>query len=232
MFGLAKGATFILNPYSDYNKELIPEEIENLLNGTIYDKIDEQEIQNRKYQEFDEIYNRAGKRQEGLIILDGYKRKKLSSSEKTKLEESIKDLQKCLEIIPEHWQSMMLMAKAYQRLEMHFEALKQLEMAFKIELDNYSIPLEASLEAMHLNDLDKAIYYSEESLKTKPNDFALMGNYAMNLLIASKDQIALQTIEEAIKINPNDSVNRNIELIIKNVISGKRKRPTFQDLIK
>ena len=35
LFGLAKGATFLLNPYSDYGKELLPEEIERLLNGTI-----------------------------------------------------------------------------------------------------------------------------------------------------------------------------------------------------
>lgn len=186
LFGVAKGSTFILNPYSDYGKELIPEEIENLLNGTIYNKLDEQEILNKKYQEFNEIFDRAGKKQEGLILLDGYHRKKLSSSERIKLEESINDFQKCLEIVPDHWQSMMLMAKAFQRLDMHIEALVQLETAFKIELDNYSIPMEASLEAMHLKDLDKALYYSEESLKRKPHDFILMGNHAMNLLIAKK----------------------------------------------
>ena len=61
LFELAKGATFVLNPYSDYGKELIPEEIENLLNGTIYDKIDEQEKENKKIQEFNEIFERAGK---------------------------------------------------------------------------------------------------------------------------------------------------------------------------
>ncbi len=38
LFGIAKGATFILNPYSDYGKELIPEEIENLINGSIFEK--------------------------------------------------------------------------------------------------------------------------------------------------------------------------------------------------
>lgn len=32
---LAHGATFLLNPYSDYGKELLPDEIERLLNGTI-----------------------------------------------------------------------------------------------------------------------------------------------------------------------------------------------------
>ena len=35
LFNLATGATFILNPYSDYGKELLPNEIGNLLKGTI-----------------------------------------------------------------------------------------------------------------------------------------------------------------------------------------------------
>jgi tetratricopeptide (TPR) repeat protein len=232
LFGVAKGATFILNPYSDYGKELIPEEIENLMNGTIYDKIDESEIENKKYKEFNEIFERAGKRQEGLILLDGYRKKQLNSSEKVRLEESIKDFQKCLEIVPNHWQSMVLMAKAFQRLERHTEALEQLELAFYTEKENHTIPMEASLEAMHLKDLDKALYYSEESLKRKPNDFALMGNHAMNLLIAQKDDEAKEIIGKAIIMNPNDSVNRNIESIVKDVLSGNRKRPTFEDAIK
>ncbi|MCT4560865.1 MAG: SseB family protein [Crocinitomicaceae bacterium] len=232
LFGVAKGATFILNPYSDYGKELIPEEIETLLNGTIYDKIDEQERENKKYQEFNEIFEKACKRQERLILLDGYHRKELNKSEKLKLEESIQDFAKCLEMIPDHWQSMMLIAKALQRLERHSEALEQLEAALKIETENHSIAMEASLEAMHLNDLDKAINYSKESLKRKPNDFALLGNHAMNLLVAQKDQEAMETIDKAIKLQPRDSVNRNIESIIKDVLSGKRDRPTFEDAIK
>lgn len=35
LFGFTKGTTFLLNPYSDYGKELLPAEIESLLNGTI-----------------------------------------------------------------------------------------------------------------------------------------------------------------------------------------------------
>jgi tetratricopeptide (TPR) repeat protein len=232
LFGVAKGATFILNPYSNYGKELIPDEIESLMDGTIYEKIDKNEIENKKYQEFNEIFERAGKRQEGLILLDGYRRKQLNSSEKMRLEESIKDFQKCLEIVPNHWQSMVLMAKAFQRLEKHNEALEQLELAFHSEKENHTIPMEASLEAMHLKDLDKALFYSEESLKRKPNDFTLIGNHAMNLLIAQKDNEAKEMIEKAIKISPNDSVNRNIESIVKDVLSGKRIRPSFEDVIK
>lgn len=232
LFRVAKGAIFILNPYSDYGKELIPEEIENLMDGTIYDKIDRNEIENKKYQEFNELFERAGKRQEGLILLDGYHRKQVNPSEKVRLEESIKDFQKCLEIVPSHWQSMVLMAKAFQRLEKHAEALEQLELAFNTEKENHIIPMEASLEAMHLKDLDKALYYSEESIERKPNDFVLMGNHAMNLLVAHRDNEAKEMIEKAIKLKPNDSVNRNIESIVKDVVSGKRERPTFEDVIK
>lgn len=231
LFGVAKDTTFILNPYSDYGKELIPEEIESLMNGTIYDKIDQQEAEKEKNKKFNELYERAGKKQEGLILLDGYRRKKLNESQKLRLEESIIDFQKCLDILPEHWQSMILMAKSYQRLEKHSEALELLEKAFNIELENPTIATEASLEAMHLNDIEKAIYYSNESLKRKPNDYILLGNHAMNLLVAKKDEEAKETICEALKIKRNDSVNRNIESIINDVLSGKRNRPTFEDAI-
>lgn len=232
LFGVAKGATFILNPYSDYGKQLLPEEIENMMNGTIYDKLDQEEIENKKYEEFNALFERANKRQQGLILLDGYRSKPLQTSERARLEEAVKDFQKCLEIVPNHWQSMLLMAKAFQRLEKHTEALEQLELAFDTEKENHTIPMEASLEAMHLKDLDKALYYSGESLKRKPDDFALMGNHAMNLLVARKDNEAKEIIEKAIKIQPNDAINRNIESIVKGVLSGKRSRPTFEDAIK
>lgn len=35
LFELTKGATFLLNPYSDYGKELLPSEIDSMLKGTI-----------------------------------------------------------------------------------------------------------------------------------------------------------------------------------------------------
>lgn len=232
LFGVAKGATFILNPYSDYAKELIPMEIESLMNGTIYDQIDEHNKELEKQQEFNQLFERATERQKKLIFLDDYKARTLNVVDQRKLEESVKDFQKCIEELPNHWQSRVLMAKAFQRLERHAEALEQLEWAFKIELDNHSIPMEASIEAMHLNDLDKALYYSAESLKRKPNDFALLGNHAMTLLVAKKDNEAKETIEKAIKIKPNDAVNRNVASIVQDVIAGKRKRPTFEDAIK
>lgn len=232
LFELAKDATFVLNPYSDIRKELIPEEIESLMNGTIYEEIDKNEVERKKYQDFKELYERATKNLDGLIYLDGYKRKSLSTSDRLRLEESIEDYKKILQNFPDHWQSMVFMAKSFQRLERHAEALEQLESAFNIESENHSIPMEASLEAMHLKDMDKAILYSEASVRRKPNDFVLMGNHAMNLLVAKRDIEALNAIEEALRIQPNDTVNRNIESCVREVIAGIRQRPTFEDTIK
>ncbi|THD68033.1 hypothetical protein E7Z59_10325 [Robertkochia marina] len=41
LLSITKGSTLILNPYSDFGKELIPSEIESLLNGSIFDKTNE-----------------------------------------------------------------------------------------------------------------------------------------------------------------------------------------------
>lgn len=231
LFELAKGATFILNPYSDYSKEFSSQEIENLMDGSIFDRLKESEIEQAKYDAFNAIFQRAGEMQKGLVLLDNYSHKELTETARNKLNESIKGYKKCLELVPDHWQSMFFMAKCYQRIGNHEEALELLERAFEIELDNPSIALEASTEAMHLKDLDKALYYSQASLKRKPNDAAIMGNHALNLLVGKKDEEARIFIEKAIKIQPIDPINRNIESMIKNVISGKKERPTFEDVI-
>lgn len=231
LFERIKGSTYLLNPYSDHCRVLTPEVIEDLLNGSIYDKIDAQALERKQRDEFNALFDRAAERQESLIYLDGLRFKGITSNEAKELEKSIQDFRQCLETVPDHWQSMFLMAKALQRLERHTEALEQFEAACNIELENHLIPMEASTEAMHIKDLDKALFYSEESLKRNPNDIASMGNHAMNLLIAFRDTEALSTIENAIKLAPNDKINKNIASIVRDVIAEKRKRPTFEDAV-
>ncbi|WP_413511327.1 SseB family protein [Myroides odoratus] len=231
LFGMTKGATFILNPYSEYSKELTSEEIANLMDGTIYAKLDAEEKERKKIEVFSKHYELACEKQKGLILLDGYRMQKLNAEETQRLEESIVYFKQGLALINDHWPSMVLMAKSFQRLERHAEALEQLELALTIELENHSIPMEASLEAIHLKDINKALLYSAESLKRKPNDFALMGNHAMNLLHAEKDKEAQIIIEQAIELEPRDEVNKNVKTLIEEVISGKRKRPTMEETV-
>ena len=100
-----------------------------------------------------------------------------------------------------------------------------------INEENHSIPMEAALEAIHLEDLEKALYYSEASMQRKPHDFALMGNHAMNLVLAERDAEALALIEEALVLEPKDEVNDNIKNLIKEVMAGTRKRPTMRETV-
>ena len=182
-------------------------------------------------EQFSTFYNQAIAAQEGLIRLDEYKKMpELSETDKQSLQKSISIFDKCLHIAPNHWQSMFFQAKAHQRLSEHEKAFKILETACKIEKINHAVTLEAALEAMHLGLFEKAIYYSEEALKRKPNDVALLGNYAMNLLIMEQDEKALLFIKKALDLDPDDQINNNIKNRIEDVISGKKERPIFNQV--
>lgn len=69
LFGVAKGATFILNPYSDYGKELIPNEIESLLNGSIFEQQNEMTIEQDTEIQIGQPANYPTKLVNGLINL-------------------------------------------------------------------------------------------------------------------------------------------------------------------
>ncbi len=231
LFEITEGSTLVLNPYSEYGKELYPEEIEDLMNGSIFDLIDEEQIIDEENQEFNERFDRAVEKQESLILIGTEERNKLRESEKKTLEETIEDFKRCLEIAPDHWPSMTLMAKSLQRLNRHEEALQCLENAMTLEQENPFIAMEASLEAIFLKDIVKALRYSAESIKRSPGNIEVLGNHAMNSLIAGRDQEAKETIHKALELEPNDQVNKNVKSLIDDVIAERRDRPTIEDTL-
>ncbi|MBK9248496.1 MAG: hypothetical protein IPM69_10375 [Ignavibacteria bacterium] len=190
------------------------------------------DLTNEQINEFNQLFNRANERMEGIVILGDYRPSSLGFFDKLKVKKSIKDYEKCLSIMPNHWQSMLLLAKVHQRLGEHSTSLSLLENALTIELTNHNIPQEASLECIHLDNIEKAIIYSEEAIKRKPNDIVLLGNHAMNLLIASRDKESIETITHAIKLDPQDGFNLQFQKVINEVINGKRSRPTCKNAMK
>lgn len=180
---------------------------------------------------FNAEYEMAMQKMKGIVILDNYRPNKIGFFEKLRAKKSIRHFENALQIVPEHFASLFFLGKIYQRLEKYEISFSYFEKALEFEKENHSLPQEASLVAMHLNKIDKALEYSKEALKRKPDSFAIMGNHAMNLLIAGKDQEAINTIETALQLRPKDSVNKNIKEKILNVINGKSKRPTFKELI-
>jgi hypothetical protein len=69
LFDFTRGATFIINPYSDYGKELIPQEIERLLNGTIFEQNNEMIIQSETEVQIGQPANYPDKLVNGLKSL-------------------------------------------------------------------------------------------------------------------------------------------------------------------
>ena len=180
---------------------------------------------------FNNLYKTATERVDKIIVLGNYRVRRVGFFDKRNLKKSIKDYEQCLRMAPGHWQSMLFMAKSHQRLGDHEAALLWLEKAMQIETTSHTIPQEASIEAVHLNNIDKGILFSAEAIRRKPNDFALLGNHAMNLLIAGRDDDAKRTVELAIELNPSDTVNKNILKQITDVTSGRKKRPTCKDIV-
>lgn len=83
-------------------------------------------------------------------------------------------------------------------------------LALKLEHTNHNMPQEASIAAIQLKQIDKAVMYSAEALKRKPEYPVLLGNHSINLLIAGLDQEALETINYALTVDPDDKINQRI----------------------
>lgn len=180
---------------------------------------------------FNALYERANRRMKDLIYLDGYKVKPLGFIGSWRIRRAISDFRECLVYVPNHWPTLFFLGKAYQRLGNYPQALEKFEAAMRLDQTNHNIPREASLVAVHLNDMERAIRYGEIANSMKPNDATLLGNHAMNLLLANRDKEAQDTIEHALKIALEDQVNKNVWRVIDGVIRGQRARPNPKDLI-
>lgn len=181
--------------------------------------------------DFNQFYEKACAKMEGLIMLGDYRPKAIGFFHKLKANKAIKYFNQALAIYPQHFQSLFLLGKLYQRLGDYEKSLSYLEASLTLEKTNHNIPQEASLVAMHLNQVDKAIEYSKEALQRNPGDIALLGNHSMNLLIAGLDDEAKNTIDKAVLLNPEDTINQRIKAKVYGIIEGREQRPTFKDSI-
>lgn len=186
-------------------------------------------MKDEQIEKFNSLYQQACDKMKGLIILDGYRPKGIGFFEKLRANKAIKYFNEALSIYSDHFQSLFFLGKLYQRLGDYEKALSYFDAALKLEQTNHNIPQEASLVAMHLNQVDKAIEFSTEALRRKPDDYMLLGNHSMNLLIAGLDNEAKEAIDKAILLNPEDDINQRIKNKIQAVISGQVKRPTFAE---
>jgi Flp pilus assembly protein TadD len=182
--------------------------------------------------EFTSLFARAAEKLTPLVQTEEPSPRRFNAKETAEIQSSIADLEACVAYSTEHWQSMVLLAKAHQSLHNHRDSLDWWVKAMKIETANHILPKEASITALHLSDIDAALRFSAEALRRKPDDPALMGNHAMNLLIAGRDREAMAAIITALAFAPDDAFNQRISKVIYQVGVGERARPTCESALK
>lgn len=149
---------------------------------------------------------------------------------KVKARKAIKHYNTCLKLIPNHWQTHWLLAKVHQALAQDKKALYHFDQAVNIELTNPDLPREASITVMDLGNISMAITYSLEAIKRNSNDSGLLCNHAINLMVNGDDDEAINWIKKALDKDPDDVINQNAYTLIQAVITGKRKRPKYNQL--
>jgi len=179
---------------------------------------------------FNKYFAKGNSLSENILILKGTRKDKISSANSRKAQKAIDNYMKCLEILPNHWQTKWLLAKLFQAINQPVKALNYFEEALDIEDSNCDIAREASISAMDAGYTILAVKYSLEAIKRQPNDAGLMCNHALNLIVNGNDKEAKSWILKAIEIDSNDPINQKVYSIINQVINGKIARPKFNEL--
>ncbi|PKV48875.1 tetratricopeptide repeat protein [Aquimarina sp. MAR_2010_214] len=190
----------------------------------------EYELPEEKIPIFNSNFEKGNELAESLTIIKDQSNSKLGFWNKRKAKKAIKHYTECLNLIPNHWQTNWLIAKVYQAMSENKKALEHFEIAVRIEKTNPDLPREASISAMDFGNVKLAVKYSEEAINREPNDAGLYCNHAVNLMVLGNDDEAITYIEKAMEMESNDEINKNAHSLINDVVSGKRKRPKYNEL--
>jgi tetratricopeptide (TPR) repeat protein len=72
---------------------------------------------------------------------------------------------------------------------------------------------------------EEAVTAAERAVSLKPDSHELLGNLACSYLIAGQTPEATRTINAALKLRPEDEVNKRIRFKIEAASSGRRPQP-------
>jgi Flp pilus assembly protein TadD len=179
---------------------------------------------------FNQHYDKGWDLMQSVVILEGKNITKPNIWQRWKGRRAVSHFKKCLELVPTHWQTHWGLGKAYQGLGEHAAALASFAEAYRLHPENPDVAREASIAAMDAGQPDLAVEYSAVALALCPDDAGLMCNHAINLLVAGKDPEATALITKSMSLAPNDQINQHAFQLIQAVVSGQKKRPTWQSI--
>lgn len=189
---------------------------------------------------FNKIYQKSVDRTNPYIMTGDQSVHYVGLFVRLKINKSISELKKCLELVPNHINSMFIIGKCYQALGNDQKSVYWFEKAMKINFNELTYDdteekyrrlfqyclIEASVAYAKLKNFEKAIKYTNDALKHNPTNVSLLGNQTMNLIIVGRDKDAEEYISRGLSIKPDDIINNKINQFLKNIVMGKMPRPT------
>ena len=135
-------------------------------------------------------------------------------------------LDQALALFPGNALALWTQGKFLQLLGDFESSLDRLAKAHLIAPDKTAFAREAGISATEAGQLDVAVYYAQEALKTTPGDAGLRTNLAIAHLFAGNVAAARKEIEDARAAEPDDVVTRSVWVLIREVAEGRMRRPT------
>jgi len=164
-------------------------------------------------------YTRGWKLVEGLLLLDGKRRRFLTWFRRRRLRKALVHFTSALELFPSMWQCMMAVGKIHQRLGEHDEALAWFRRAQELAPSESAVAREAGIEALETRDVPFAEQCFRTAIRAKPEDAGLLSNLAIaELMAGSVDDAKLAR-------DPSDKVAAAVRRAVERVQSGRATVP-------
>jgi hypothetical protein len=149
----------------------------------------------------------------------------LTGSAAQEVSNAAKLLEKVVTEVPEWWNAQWFYGKSLLALGDHEAAYTALRSAYNLERNVEVVPRELAGVCLELRRFDEAVAVAEEALALDPDNAELLGNLSLSYLLAGRVEHARRAIDAAIRIAPDDSINRTISRLLSEIAEGERQLP-------
>ena len=136
-----------------------------------------------------------------------------------------KMLEKVVAEAPQWWNAQWFYGKSQLALGNHEAAYEALRNAYNLERNVEAIPRELAGVCLELRRFNEAVAVAQEALALDPDNAELLGNLSLSYLLAGRIEHARRAIDAAIRIAPDDGINRTISRILSEISEGVRQQP-------
>jgi tetratricopeptide (TPR) repeat protein len=171
------------------------------------------------------VYTAACNLIEPYLRLHGKPEKKVSKNAAAQLRQAIAMLDAVTTYAPANWSAFWVKGKAYQALDDRKAACAAFKSAFDVQENNPDVAREYMYECLNLGDGVEGLRAARHALALNPSDAGLHANLALALVIAAQPREALAAVDEALRIDPRDTISQNVRKVVLKILDGTTPQP-------